>query len=47
MTSIKRTLLLIQTWRLYFDEKYRIVSKLPHPLGRLRSKPSGGHIWFD
>ena len=28
MTSIKRTLLMIQTWRLYFDEKYRIVTEV-------------------
>jgi hypothetical protein len=47
MTNIKAMLVIIRTWRSHFDEKWPMVEKLPHPLGRLNTKSRGGHIWLD
>jgi len=43
---MRTTLLIIRTWRSHFDEKWPIIEKLPHPLGKMK-EPSGGHIWLD
>jgi len=46
MTNIKAMLVIIRTWRSHFDNRWPLVNRVPHPLGRIKAKPSG-HLWIE